>query len=111
MKLMTPDELEDALLPDRSRGKRYDLAMTASVNGAEYSRGNARDMNWTFAELIAVASRNTVLLPGDLIGSGTVGTGCITEFPDGMHPWLQPGDVVRLEIERLGVLENRVRGE
>lgn len=108
--LVTPDELESRLLPDRSRGNRYDLTMTASVNGREYSRGNARDMYWTFAELIAVASRNTLLRPGDLIGSGTVGTGCITEFPEGTYPWLQPGDVVRLEIERLGSLENRVVG-
>jgi len=106
--LVTPDELDDRMLPDRSRGKRYDLTMTATVNGREYSRGNARDMHWTFAELIAHASRDTVLLPGDLIGSGTVGTGCITEFAEGTFPWLQPGDVVRLEIDRLGALENRV---
>ena len=108
--LVTPDGLEERVLPDRSRGKRYDLTMTASVNGREYSRGNARDMNWTFAELIARASRNTVLKPGDLIGSGTVGTGCIVEFPEGTYPWLQPGDIVRLEIEGLGVLENAVVG-
>jgi fumarylacetoacetate (FAA) hydrolase len=106
--LVTPDELEDRVLPDRSRGKRYDLTMTASVNGQEYSRGNAQAMHWTFAELIAHAARNTVLRPGDLIGSGTVGTGCITEFPEGTYPWLKPGDIVRLEIERLGVLENPV---
>jgi len=106
--LVTPDELAPRLLPDRSRGCRYDLTMTASVNGQEISRGNARDMNWTFAELIAHASRNTVLLPGDLIGSGTVGTGCLTEFPAGTYPWLQPGDVVRLEIEEIGVLENAI---
>ncbi len=106
--LVTPDELEDRVLPDRSRGKRYDLTMTASVNGVEYSRGNAKDMHWTFAELIAEASRNTMLNPGDLIGSGTVGTGCIVEFPEGTYPWLEPGDVVRLEIDKLGVLENKI---
>jgi fumarylacetoacetate (FAA) hydrolase len=105
--LVTPDELEDRIL-DRSRGNRYDLVMTARVNGEEYSRGNLRDMNWTFAELIAQASRNTVLKPGDLIGSGTVGTGCIVEFPDGAHPWLQTGDTVELEIERLGILRNQI---
>jgi len=82
--------------------------MTATVNGREYSRGNAKEMYWTFAEMIAHASRNTLLRPGDLIGSGTVGTGCIMEFPEGTYPWLQPGDVVRLEIEGLGVLENMV---
>lgn len=106
--LVTPDELESRVLADTGRGKRYDLTMTAAVNGVEYSRGNAQTMHWTFAELIAQASRNTVLKPGDLIGSGTVGTGCITEFPEGTYPWLQPGDVVRLEIDLLGILENRV---
>jgi fumarylacetoacetate (FAA) hydrolase len=106
--LVTPDLLEQHVLPDRDRGKRYDLTMTATVNGREYSRGNAHDMHWTFAELIAHASRNALLCPGDLIGSGTVGTGCITEFPEGTFPWLQPGDVVELEIEGLGRLTNRV---
>lgn len=106
--LLTPDELEDRVLSDRGRGRRYDLEMVARVNGREYSRGNARTMHWTFAELIAHASRNTVLMPGDLIGSGTVGTGCILEFPEGTYPWLQPGDVVELKIERLGVLRNTV---
>jgi fumarylacetoacetate (FAA) hydrolase len=106
--LVTPDELEERVLPDRSRGKRYDLTMTASVNGREISRGNAREMHWTFAELVACASRNTCLQVGDLIGSGTVGSGCLVEYPEGTYPWLQPGDLVRLEIDGLGVLENRV---
>jgi fumarylacetoacetate (FAA) hydrolase len=106
--LVTPDALEDRVLEDRSRGKRYDLAMAVFVNGVPRGGGNTRDMNWTFAELIAAASRNTVLKPGDLIGSGTVGTGCITEFAEGVWPWLEVGDVVRLEVERLGVLENRI---
>src|SRR5207244_1024268 len=113
--LVTPDELADRIVPDSSlpelgegqdvtatRGNRYDLVMTASVNAREYSRGNAKEMRWTFAELIATASRNTLIRPGDLIGSGTVGTGCMTEFADGTYPWLQPGDEVRLHIERLG---------
>ncbi|WP_309722744.1 fumarylacetoacetate hydrolase family protein [Armatimonas sp.] len=106
--LVTPDELEDRVLSDRSRGKRYDLEMAVFVNGVQRGGGNTRDMNWTFAELIAAASRNTILKPGDLIGSGTVGTGCITEFTDGIWPWLEVGDSVRLEVERLGVLENRI---
>ena len=106
--LVTPDELEPRCLADESRGKRYDLIMTAKVNGIEYSRGNLKEMRWTFAELIARASQDTVVKAGDLIGSGTVGTGCITEFPEGTHPWLQPGDVVTLEVELLGVLQNRI---
>jgi fumarylacetoacetate (FAA) hydrolase len=108
--LVTPDQLEPRCLPDISRGKRYDLTMTAQVNGVEYSRGNLQDMNWTFAELIARASHNTVVRAGDLIGSGTVGTGCITEFPDGTYPWLQIGDVVTLRADELGVLQNPITG-
>jgi fumarylacetoacetate (FAA) hydrolase len=106
--LVTPDELEDRILPDRSRGNQYDLMMMGAVNGKILSRGNVRDMNWTFAELIARASENTVLRPGDLIGSGTVGTGCLTEFARGTYPWLQVGDTVTLTIERLGTLENTI---
>ncbi len=106
--VVTPDELDEHVLSDKGRGKRYDLTMTATVNGREYSRGNAKDMHWTFAELIAQASRNTRLLAGDLIGSGTVGSGCIVELPEGTHSWLQPGDEVTLAIERLGSLTNRV---
>lgn len=111
--LVTPDELADRIVAGSapSRGRRYDLTMTATVNGLEYSRGNLRDMHWTFAELISQASRNTLLRPGDLIGSGTVGTGCITEFPRGTYPWLAPGDIVRLEVERLGVLDNQIASD
>ena len=105
--LVTPDELTDRII-DSIRGNRYHLEMYVYVNGEQRGGGNTRDMNWTFAELISVASRNTVLKPGDLIGSGTVGTGCITEFPHGVWPWLQVGDEVRLEVERLGTLTNRV---
>lgn len=105
--LVTPEALEDRVI-DRSRGKRYALDMAVFVNGERRGEGNTKDMNWTFAELIAQASRNTVLRRGDLIGSGTVGTGCLTEFPEGVWPWLQVGDLVRLEVERLGVLENRI---
>lgn len=106
--LVTPDELEPRALPENGRGRRYDLTMKAFVNGQQISQGNLKEMHWTFAELIAHASRNTTLLPGDLIGSGTVGTGCLVEFPPGTYPWLRPGDVVRLEVDLLGTLENRI---
>ncbi|UFJ41632.1 fumarylacetoacetate hydrolase family protein [Brevibacillus humidisoli] len=104
--LVTPDELEDRRV-DGERGARYDLTMTAKVNGKEYSRGNFRDIYYTFAEMIARASADCTLYPGDVIGSGTVGTGCILEL-GGDYPWLEPGDVVELEVERLGVLRNRI---
>ena len=96
-------------LRDRYRNGRLDLNMSAAINGKIVSRGNASSMYWTWPQLLAHASRDTKLLPGDVIGSGTVGTGCILELtPAVTGGWLKPGDVVQLEIERLGVLENRV---
>jgi 2-keto-4-pentenoate hydratase/2-oxohepta-3-ene-1,7-dioic acid hydratase in catechol pathway len=105
--LVTPDELDDA----RS-GRAYDLTMTASVNGVEYSRALLADIYWSFGEMLAYASRGTRVEPGDVIGSGTCGTGCILELSlvhgSAKFPWLQPGDVVELSVERLGTLRNRV---
>jgi fumarylacetoacetate (FAA) hydrolase len=80
--------------------------MIARVNGEERSRGNLRDMHWKWPDLLAQSARNTVLRPGDLIGSGTVGSGCILEHGDGR--WLQRGDVVELEVEGIGVLRNTI---
>jgi fumarylacetoacetate (FAA) hydrolase len=93
--VVTPDEF------DGSAGK-----MVARVNGEERSRGNLRDLNWPWERLLGQAARNTHLVPGDVIGSGTVGTGCILELGDGR--WLRPGDEVELEVEGLGVLRNRI---
>lgn len=103
--IVTPDELAD-----RSAGAPgvYDLAMTARVNGEERSRGNWRDIFYSFGDMIARASADVYLLPGDVIGSGTVGSGCLLELTRGRGPWLQTGDLVELEVERLGVLRNRV---
>jgi 2-keto-4-pentenoate hydratase/2-oxohepta-3-ene-1,7-dioic acid hydratase in catechol pathway len=106
--LVTPDELE----PHRS-GKGFELRMRASVNGVPYSEGSWSDIYWSFAQMIAFASRGTRLVPGDVIGSGTVGTGCILELSR-VHgaqrfPWLKPGDRVRLEVEELGAIESTVR--
>ena len=80
--------------------------MVARVNGEERSRGNARDMHHAWAAIVEHAARNTRLVPGDVLGSGTVGSGCILEAGDGR--WLRPGDVVELEIEGIGVLRNTV---
>jgi fumarylacetoacetate (FAA) hydrolase len=96
-------------LRDRYRDGRLHLEMIARVNGNEYSRGNSGSMYWTWPQILAHASRDTELRPGDVIGSGTVGTGCILELtPDAVGGWLKPGDQVELEIERIGVLRNRV---
>jgi fumarylacetoacetate (FAA) hydrolase len=94
--IVTPDEL------DGTTGE-----MVARVNGEERSRGNLRDMHWKWPDLLAQAARNTTLRAGDIIGSGTVGSGCILEHGDGR--WLQRGDVVELEVEGIGVLRNTVR--
>lgn len=103
--LITPDELE---AHKTDRPGVYDLAMVARVNGEERSRGNWKDMHYSFGEMIAYASRDATLKPGDIIGSGTVGTGCLLELTKGQGPWLKPGDVVELEIEGLGILQNTV---
>ena len=94
--LVTPDELGDLR-----------LEMTARVNGEERSRGNLGDIHWPFEELAAHAAESTRLVPGDVLGSGTVGTGCILEHGDGR--WLRSGDEVELDVEGIGVLRNRVR--
>jgi 2-keto-4-pentenoate hydratase/2-oxohepta-3-ene-1,7-dioic acid hydratase in catechol pathway len=69
-------------------------------------------MAWSFAELVAHASRGTVVRPGDVLGSGTCGTGCLAEIkrtrPDTAPDWLRAGDVVRIEVEQLGFIENRL---
>ena len=95
--LVTPDELPANL----------DLRAIARVNGEVRTESRTGGMHFSWDELLAAAARNTPgLRAGDVIGSGTVGGGCILEHGDGR--WLQPGDVVELEIERIGVLRNRV---
>jgi fumarylacetoacetate (FAA) hydrolase len=84
----------------------FDLTMMARVNGVELSRGTFKDIYWSFGEIIARASDNAELRPGDVIGSGTVGTGCLLELTKTQGPWLKAGDVVELEIERIGILKN-----
>jgi fumarylacetoacetate (FAA) hydrolase len=96
-------------LRDVYRDGRLQLNMTAHVNGRQYSRGNAGTMYWTWPQLLAHASRDTELRPGDVLGSGTVGTGCILELtPEAVGGWLKPGDVVELTVERIGTLRNPV---
>jgi fumarylacetoacetate (FAA) hydrolase len=99
--------LEEML--DCYRDGRLHLEMTATVNGKQYSHGNAGSMFWTWPQILAHASRDTELRPGDVLGSGTVGTGCILELtPEAVGGWLKPGDIVELTIERIGTLRNRV---
>ena len=110
--LVTMDELASATTstPD-GRGAHYDLGMRAFVNGVQVSTGNVKDMTWTFAQILERASYGVTLYPGDVIGSGTCGTGCFLELNGSKitkDQWLKVGDVVALEIDRLGRLENTV---
>lgn len=103
--VVTKDELADK----RVGPGRYDLTMTARKNGKEISRGNWKDLTHDFTKLIERASRDVTLYKGDLIGSGTVGTGCILELgADTTDGWLKPGDTIELEIERLGRLSTPI---
>lgn len=97
-------------LTDKATGRPgvYDLEMVARVNGKELSRGNWKDLHWSFGDIIARASDSVMLYPGDVIGSGTVGTGCLLELTKFQGPWLNHGDVVELEVERIGILRNTV---
>jgi fumarylacetoacetate (FAA) hydrolase len=101
---VTLDELE----PHARFDGRYDLEMVARVNGVERSRGNLRSIYYTFGQMIARASQDCNLYPGDVIGTGTVGTGCLLELTGGNGPWLEPDDLVELEVTSLGILRNRI---
>jgi fumarylacetoacetate (FAA) hydrolase len=119
--LVTLDELEQFVVPAREGhiGKNWNLRMQCRINGKQVSDGNAADMDWTFAEIIERASYGATLYPGDIIGSGTVGTGCFLELngtgrlsdPAYHEQWLQEGDVVELEVDGLGVLSNTIAKE
>ncbi|MEI5909015.1 fumarylacetoacetate hydrolase family protein [Bacillus spongiae] len=102
--IVTPDELEEYRIDEG-----FMLDMTAKVNGQTLSHGNLKDIYYSFAEMIERASADVMLYPGELIGSGTVGTGCILELGTDVHPWLQPQDEIELEVTGLGVLRNTIR--
>jgi fumarylacetoacetate (FAA) hydrolase len=119
--LVTPDELKEFEVAPKENhtGRNWNLSMKCRVNGQQVSLGNLADMDWTFAEIIERASYGVDLYPGDVIGSGTVGTGCFLELngtgklndPNYTEQWLQNGDIVEMEIEHLGVLTNTITAE
>jgi fumarylacetoacetate (FAA) hydrolase len=118
--LVTVDELEPYKIQTQ-HGNKFDLKMIARHNGKQVSEGNLKDMNWTFAELIERASYGVTLYPGDVIGSGTVGTGCYLELNGtwalqakekgvSFTPiWIKAGDQFELEIDGLGILKNKIK--
>ncbi len=108
--LVTKDELSSRL-SESPKGRVLEARMTAEVNGVRVSDGNVADMNWTFAEIIKRAADGVTLEPGEIIGSGTVGTGCFLELNGSgltKDQWLVPGDTISLSIEGLGTLTNWV---
>ncbi|MGZ5245841.1 MAG: fumarylacetoacetate hydrolase family protein [Flavitalea sp.] len=119
--LVTLDELQSMEIPakDGHVGKNWNLRMQCRVNGKQVSDGNLGDMDWTFAEIIERASYGCDLYPGDIIGSGTVGTGCFLELngtgkyndPSYQEQWLNEGDEIELEIDGLGILSNNMVSE
>jgi fumarylacetoacetate (FAA) hydrolase len=114
--LVTLDELEQYEVPagENHIGKIWNLEMKCAVNGEQVSRGNLSDMQWTFAEIIERCSYGADLQPGDIIGSGTVGTGCFLEKnitnqqndPTAIAQWLKEGDTIEMEMEGIGILRN-----
>ena len=119
--LVTLDDLEEFEIAPKPNhvGKAWDLNMICKVNDVQISAGNLGDMDWTFAEIIERASYGVDLYPGDVIGSGTVGTGCFLELngtgkfndPNYAEQWLKDGDVVEMEIDGLGILINTIAME
>ncbi len=116
--LVTLDELTSFEIPCKEGhvGKTWNLSMKCRVNGIQVSSGNIGDMDWTFAEIIERCSYGVNLYPGDVIGSGTVGTGCFLELngtgklndPNYQEQWLKEGDIVEMEIDGLGKLSNTI---
>ena len=119
--LVTTDELQQYEIPCKEghTGKSWKLSMKCMVNNIQVSQGNLGDMDWTFAEIIERCSYGVNLFAGDVIGSGTVGTGCFLELngtgklndPNYNEQWLQEGDVIDMEIEGLGKLSNTIARE
>ena len=119
--LVTPDELSAYLVPAKQGhvGNNYNLSMKCWVNDILVSEGNVKDMDWTFAEIIERCSYGVTIFPGDVIGSGTVGTGCFLELngtgklhdPNYQPQWLQPNDTVKMTIDGLGTLVNTIKAE
>src|SRR5207237_9944088 len=105
-----PSLVAAAELEAGRKGQAFDLSMTATVNGRSYSHASLAEIYWSFGEMLAYASRGTRILPGDVIGSGTCGTGCILELSlvhgEEAYPWLKVGDEVVLGVQELGRIDN-----
>ena len=117
--LVTPDEIKDKLIDKGGHGSIYDLKMSCFLNNQLVSEGNFKDMNWTFEQIIERVSYGATIYPGDIIGSGTVGTGCLLELngtekvidSNYNEVWLKEGDVIKMKIDKLGEISNKIVSE
>ena len=110
--IITKDKLKNNTVYTEN-GNQYNLKMEAFINNKKVSEDNSANMNWTFAQIISHISKGTTLYPGDVIGSGTCATGCLLEInlTNKTDNWLKLNDVVKLKIEHLGSLENKIKLE
>lgn len=119
--LVTTEEMEvfRTTTKENHTGTQYNMPMTCTINGVKVSSGNLNQMDWTFAEIIERVSYGVDVYPGDVIGSGTVGTGCFLELngtgklnnPDFIPQWLKKDDTITLRVEGLGELTNTIKAE
>ena len=110
--IMTKDKLKNKRV-ESEFGYKYDLKMSAFINNKQVSEDNSKNMHWTFAQIVSHISTGTTLYPGDVIGSGTCATGCLLEInlTNKTDEWLKPNDIVKLKIEKLGELKNKIKME
>jgi 2-keto-4-pentenoate hydratase/2-oxohepta-3-ene-1,7-dioic acid hydratase in catechol pathway len=119
--IVTADEFEQYEVPfsesyfetplqvPKKQDLRFDIKMTSRINGVTICEGNYKTVHHTFGEMLERASENGVnIMPGDILGSGTVGWGSLIENNFSVHRPLEPGDVVELEIEGIGILKNEI---
>ena len=114
--LTTPDELEKNIVSKNELGTKFDLEMRCYLNDELLSSGNTKEMHWSFEQIIERISYGVKLFPGDIIGSGTVGTGCLLEIngtnkladTSYSEKWLKDGDIVCMKIDQLGKIENKI---
>lgn len=103
--IVTADEMEQYM----GENDRFNIRMTSRINGVTVCEGNYNTVHYSFLQMIERASENNVnLMPGDILGSGTLGSGSLVENNFTVHRPLEPGDVVELEIEGIGILRNKV---
>ena len=109
--ITTRDQISNRVIPTEN-GNKYDIPLTAYLNGNLLSSDNLKNMNWTFAQIIERISCGTHIYPGDVIGSGTCATGCLYElnsYPDAEERWLQHNDSIKIKAGVLGVLKNTIK--